>query len=160
MNGGTYPVAAEVVRRLTKRRSGLAVAESLTGGLLCAALVSVPGASVVVRGGVVAYSASAKVDVLGVPADVVEQHGTVAAETALAMAAAARARFATSWGVATTGVAGPDPVEGQPVGLAHVAASGPAGSQARVVRTPGDRAAVRAGTVEAALRLLLESLAP
>ncbi len=147
--------ATDAVHRLTARSQTVATAESLTGGLLCAALVSVPGASVVVRGGVVAYAGDVKTGVLGVPSEVVDRYGTVAAETASAMAEAARTLLAAYWGVATTGVAGPDEVEGRPVGLAYVAVAGPDGVQAAEVRTPGTREEVRAGTVAAALRLLV-----
>ena len=150
--------ATDAVHRLTARGQTVAAAESLTGGLLCAAMVSVPGASVVVRGAVVAYAAAVKTSVLGVSADVVDQHGTVAAETAAAMAEAARRLLGADWGVATTGVAGPDPTEGKPVGLAYVAVSGPGTAEVAEVRTHGDREAVRAGTVAAALRLLGDAL--
>ncbi len=154
MSDGAEPV----VEALRRRGQTVGAAESLTGGLLCAALVSVPGASDVVRGAVVAYASDVKTHVLGVPDDVVAAHGTVAAETALAMAAAVRSRLAADWGVATTGVAGPDPVEGKPVGLAFVAVAGPDGARSERLHTAGDRAAVRAGTVHAALRLLRDAL--
>lgn len=159
MTTGVDPVADEVVRLLAAQRSTVAVAESLTGGLLCAALVSVPGASAVVRGGLVAYTAEAKTAVLGVPTELVDRYGTVAAETAVAMAEAARALFGADWAVATTGVAGPEPLEGRPPGSAHLAVAGPRGTRTVPARTPGDRAAVRAGTTAAALRLLRDALA-
>jgi nicotinamide-nucleotide amidase len=151
-------LAQQVVARLTAAGATVATAESLTGGLVCATLVSVPGASVVVRGGVVAYSAEVKTAVLGVPADVVRRHGTVAPETAVGMARAARRLMAADWGVATTGVAGPDPVENKPVGTVHVAVAGPHGAPARELAAPGDRAQVRAAAVVAALRLLQQTL--
>ncbi len=135
-------VANHVVARLTAAGQTVATAESLTGGLLCAALVSVPGASVVVRGGVVAYAADVKTGVLGVPADVLDQHGTVAAESAAAMAVAARALFGADWAVATTGVAGPDPIEDKPVGTVHVAV---AGRGRHPHRRPGVAGGARAG---------------
>lgn len=150
---------ADLVELLTVRGQTVATAESLTGGLLCAALVDVPGASVVVRGAVVAYAAEAKTRVLGVPAQVVAEHGTVSAETAVAMAARGREMFGADWGVATTGVAGPDPSEGLPAGRAHVAVAGPPDRVVdAVLDLDGDRAAVRAGTVEAALVLLLSEV--
>jgi nicotinamide-nucleotide amidase len=153
-------VAEQVVARLTAAGATVATAESLTGGLVCATLVSVPGASVVVRGGVVAYAAEVKTAVLGVPADLVGRHGTVAAETAVGMARAARTLMGADWGVATTGVAGPDPVEDKPVGTVHVAVAGPAGTPTHHVRARGDRAQVRAAAVAAALRLLHDTIGP
>ena len=151
-------VANHVVARLTAAGQTVATAESLTGGLLCAALVSVPGASVVVRGGVVAYAADVKTGVLGVPAGVLDQHGTVAAESAAAMAVAARALFGTDWAVATTGVAGPDPIEDKPVGTVHVAVAGSDGTSTVDLVSPGEREQVRAAAVGAALRLLRDAL--
>ena len=150
--------AVAVVDALTVRGQTVATAESLTGGLLCAALVDVPGASVVVRGAVVAYATDTKTTVLGVPADVVATDGTVAAQTALHMARRARELFDADWGVATTGVAGPDPAEGHPPGRAYVALAGPDQAAHRLLQLAGDRAAVRSGTVRAALVLLTEHL--
>jgi len=151
--------AVTVVQRLTMDEHTVATAESLTGGLLCASLVTVPGASAVVRGGVVAYAADVKTGVLGVAADVVAGHGTVAPETAIAMAEAVRSLLAADWGVATTGVAGPGAVEGKPVGTVHVAVAGPEGTATVQIRSSGDRQRVREDAVGAALRLLRDSLA-
>jgi len=149
---------AAVVGALAARGQTVATAESLTGGLLCAALVDVPGASAVVRGGVVAYAAECKSTVLGVPAEVVGTHGAVAAETALRMAGRARELFGADWGVATTGVAGPDPAEGQPPGRAYVAVAGRDRLVHRRLDLGGQRADVRAGTVRAALVLMLSEI--
>ena len=108
--------ADSLVLRLAERGQTVATAESLTGGLLAATITSVPGASAVYVGGVVSYAASVKQDLLDVPAEVVTAHGTVSAECARAMAAGARHRTGADWAMATTGVAGPDPLEGHPVG--------------------------------------------
>jgi nicotinamide-nucleotide amidase len=151
--------AEQVVQRLTAAPHTVATAESLTGGLLCAALVAVPGASAAVLGGVVAYAADVKTGVLGVPADVVSRHGTVAPETAAAMAERVRMLLGSDWGVATTGVAGPGQVEGKPVGTVHVAVAGPRGATTTSIRSAGDREQVRAAAVAAALRLLADRLA-
>ena len=151
-------LANHVVARLTAAGHTVATAESLTGGLVCAALVSVPGASVVVRGGVVAYAADVKTGVLGVPEGVLREHGTVAAESATAMAVAARGLFGTDWAVATTGVAGPDPVEDKPVGTVHVAVAGPHGTRTVDLVSPGEREQVRAAASGAALRLLRDAV--
>ncbi len=152
------PVAAAVVDTLRRGGGTVATAESLTGGLLCSALICVPGASEVVRGGVVAYAADVKVSVLGVDGGVVERHGTVAAETAAAMAVAARDRFDATWGVSTTGVAGPDRSEGKDVGTVFVAVAGPDGVSATALSLSGDRARIRAETVAQALSVLLPRL--
>jgi nicotinamide-nucleotide amidase len=163
------PAGAEgLVARLTRAGSTVAVAESLTGGLLCARLVDVPGASAVVRGGVVAYATELKAVLLGVDAGLLAERGPVDPDVALAMAAGVRARLAADWGVATTGVAGPEPQDGVPPGTVYVAVCGPGGGpgspagapdgQVRRLVLAGDRAAVREGTVAAALALLAERL--
>lgn len=104
------------------RRQNLTVAtmESCSGGLLGSTITDSPGSSAYYRGGIVAYSADAKVS-SGVDPEIIEQHGTVAVETAIAMASAVRRQLGADVGLATTGVAGPDPVEGKPVGTLHVA---------------------------------------
>lgn len=150
--------AADVVALLRAGDRTVATAESLTGGLVAAALTEVPGASAVVRGGVVAYAAGVKRDVLGVPAGLLDRHGTVSAECAVAMAQGVRSLLGADWGVATTGVAGPDPSEGHPVGTVHVAVVGEHGSTASALTLHGARADVRAATVAAALALLGESV--
>jgi nicotinamide-nucleotide amidase len=152
--------AARVVAALRESGTSLATAESLTGGLLCAALTGVPGASAVVLGGVVAYSVELKAAVLGVPRDLLEAQGAVAADTASAMAAGVRRVSGASLGVATTGVAGPDPSEGKPVGTVFVAVSaGESLGQVRALTLHGSREQIRRRTVESALDLVLETLA-
>jgi nicotinamide-nucleotide amidase len=147
--------AAELIALLTARQQSIAVAESLTGGLLAGALTGVPGASAVFRGGVVAYATELKAALLGVGRDVLEARGAVSAEVAAAMAEGVRDRLGAAVGAATTGVAGPDPAEGKPAGTVYIAAS--AGDQTRVRRLAlsGSRAAIRAGTVREALALVL-----
>ena len=143
------------------RDAGLrvAVAESLTAGLVAARLADVPGASAVLRGGVVAYATDVKASVLGVPEDHLARTGPVDAYVARAMADGVRALLGADVGVATTGVAGPGPADGHEAGTAHVAVTGAVGEHAEELHLPGDRAAVRAGVAEAALRLLAEALA-
>lgn len=149
--------AAELVGLL--RRSGLtlAVAESLTGGAVTAAIVDVPGASTCLRGGVVAYATDLKSTLLGVDAALLAEHGAVHPAVALAMAAGVRERLGADLGLATTGVAGPDPQDGAAPGTFHVAVAGPDGAE--VVSTePGEsvgRAAVRAAARDAAVALAL-----
>ncbi|MGZ5390222.1 MAG: CinA family protein [Aeromicrobium sp.] len=127
--------------------ASVSTAESLTGGLVCAALVAVPGASDVVRGSIVAYTTDAKTDVLGVPADLITQYGTVDEHVASSMANATRRRFGSTYGLATTGVAGPDPSEGKPAGTVHIAIAGPEGTESWLLDLAGDRAMIRNSTV-------------
>jgi len=105
---------------LKQQRLTLATMESCTGGLLGSSITDAPGSSSYYRGGVVAYSAEIKI-ANGVPADLIEQHGTVSPETSIAMASAARRELEADIGLATTGVAGPSESEGKPVGTLHVA---------------------------------------
>ena len=148
-------LAARIVGLLTQRQQTVAVAESLTGGLLGAAITTVPGASVVFRGGVIAYATELKAALLGVPAALLAERGTVDPDVAGAMAAGVARRLGATAGVATTGVAGPDPAEGKPPGTVHIAVC--AGGGAVVVQTlalSGNRDEIRRGTVERSLRLL------
>jgi nicotinamide-nucleotide amidase len=153
---------AEIVLDLCRARGmTLATAESCTGGLVAARLTAVPGASAVFKGGVVSYADDVKESTLGVPLDVLEQHGAVSAETAKAMADGVRTRLHADIGVSVTGVAGPDGgTEDKPVGLVFVHASGPGAEEARRSELPGDRDMIRGRATAAALHLvrrLLES---
>jgi nicotinamide-nucleotide amidase len=147
-----------VVGVLRRHAATVAVAESLTGGMVCAELVTVPGASDVVRGGVIAYATDLKTRLLDVPAGLVERVGTVDPEVARAMAEGVRARLGATYGVATTGVAGPDPSEGKRVGTVHIAVVGPNAVTTRAYAFDGDRAAVRRQATQAALGMLSELL--
>jgi nicotinamide-nucleotide amidase len=149
---------ARVVERLHERGQTLATAESLTGGLLAATIVDVPGASAVFRGGLVTYATDLKRSLAGVPAGLLAERGPVDPDVARALAAGVRRRCGADWGLATTGVAGPEPHAGAPVGTVHVAAVGPDGGRVRSLTVPGDRAAVRRGAVAAALALLAGGL--
>ena len=151
-------LAEQVHHVLLSRGATVAAAESLTGGALGAALTAVPGASATFRGGVTAYATDLKTALLGVDAAVLADRGAVDAQVAAGMAVGVRRRLAATYGVATTGVAGPDPQDGHPPGTVHVAVAGPAGAEARALTLTGDRATVRAGAVEAALALLLDVL--
>lgn len=147
--------AAQIVAVLRQHGQTVATAESLTGGLVCATLVDVPGASDVLRGGVVAYAPDVKSSVLGVDPDLIDRVGTVDAAVAASMAERARAVLDATWGVATTGVAGPDPAEGKDVGTVYVAVAGPASTETRLLTLSGDRERIRRETVLACLSLLL-----
>ena len=109
-------------RELCGTGETLAVAESLTGGLLAATLVDVPGASQVFRGGLVVYATDLKATLAGVPAELLDERGPVDPDVAVALADGARERCGADWGLATTGVAGPDPQDGMAVGTVYVAA--------------------------------------
>jgi len=149
----------EVVGRLlADRGQTVATAESLTGGLVGAALSERPGSSATFRGGLLVYATDAKAAVAGVPQQVLDGHGAVSEQTARALAEGARERLGADWGVGTTGVAGPDEQEGQPVGTVHVAVAGPDGTTVRSARLPGDRERVRVLTVTTALDLLRRAL--
>jgi nicotinamide-nucleotide amidase len=152
--------AAEIVHVLTARRETLAVAESFTGGALMSAVVDVPGASAVLRGGVVAYATDLKHALLGVDQALLAQEGAVHPTVATQMAEGVRRRLDATWGLATTGVAGPDPQDGKPPGTVHVALAGPSGATARSLQLGGDRARVRSLAVAVALDLLGRSLGP
>jgi nicotinamide-nucleotide amidase len=154
----SLPVAAAVVEALAERGATLATAESLTGGGVGALVTSVPGSSAVYVGGVVAYASRLKVELLGVPDDVVERFGVVSARCARAMAAGVRGVAGADVGLSTTGVAGPDPQEGKPAGLVYVAVADDAGEEVRELRLDGDRDAVRRATAEAALELLRDRM--
>jgi len=151
-------LAAEVLALLSRSNRTLAVAESLTGGLVAAALTDVPGASASFRGGVVTYATELKASLLGVDRDMLARHGAVYAPVAAAMAAGVRTRLGATYGVATTGVAGPEPADGQPVGTAHIAVSAADDTVVRTIVLTGDRYGIRRLTVEHALGLLLGRL--
>jgi nicotinamide-nucleotide amidase len=151
-------LARSIVEVLTARGQSVAVAESLTGGLVCAALTTVPGASVVVRGGIVAYATDLKAELLGVSADLLARDGPVDSRVAAAMAAGVRARLGASYGMSTTGVAGPGPADGKPAGTVFIAVDGPSGPLGRALELAGDREQVRHQTVQAVLSLLVGAM--
>ncbi|MEJ7634442.1 CinA family protein [Aeromicrobium sp.] len=151
-------LAVDAVTALRSAYATVAVAESLTGGLLCATLVSVPGASDVVRGGVVAYAPELKTQLLGVDAALIAEHGTVASEVAVQMAVGVRERLGATYGLSTTGVAGPDPSEGHRAGTVHVAAAGPDEVWTAQLDLAGDRDTIRRETVDALLSWLVGRL--
>jgi nicotinamide-nucleotide amidase len=153
---GQRMTAESVLAELQRRGETLAAAESLTGGLLSATLVDVPGASKVFRGALIVYATDLKHSLAGVDAELLAQRGPVDPDVALALARAAVAQCGATWGLGTTGVAGPDPQDGVPVGTVFVSVAGPS-SLVRRLRLNGDRAEIRRATVDAALALLEES---
>ena len=142
---------AALVADLRAAGHTVAAAESLTGGLVTATLVDVAGASAVVRGAVVAYQPDLKIRLVGVDADLVAREGTVNAAVAEQLAQGVRHELGATWGLGTTGVAGPGPSEGHPAGTVHVAVAGPDGVTSRRLDLTGDRTTVRRGAVRAVL---------
>ncbi len=153
---GDATLAGSVLAALVERGETLAVAESLTGGQVVSTLVDVPGASAALIAGVVAYATDRKASLLGVPADLLARVGAVHPDVALAMAAGVRQRAGADWGVATTGVAGPDPQDGIEPGTVDVAVS--PGDRVLTLRLRGDRAVVRTLATVQALELLRRTL--
>ncbi|AEG44009.1 CinA family protein [Isoptericola variabilis] len=149
----------DLLAALAERGWTLGVAESLTGGLVVAEIVAVPGASAVLRGGVVAYATDLKRDLLEVPGGLLAERGAVDPDVALHMARGVRRRTRADVGLATTGVAGPDPQDGKEPGLVFVAVSTPDRDEVRRLDLPGDRAAVRAGAAAGVLALAADVLA-
>ena len=167
----TFDLARAVVERADRLGVRIATAESLTGGLLAAAIVSVPGASRVYSGGVVAYDTSLKASLLGVDAHLLAARGPVDPEVASQMARGVRRTCAVpldtsevpaeaDFGISTTGVAGPDPDQqtGQAVGTVWLGISSRRGERATPFRFAGDRHEIRVATVRRALQLLHEEL--
>ncbi|MFJ9247398.1 CinA family protein [Streptomyces sp. NPDC101776] len=158
--------ATEVVRLLIVSGATLAVAESLTGGLVAAEITSVPGASKAFRGSVTAYATELKHELLGVDATLLTERGAVDAQVAAQMAAGVRKALGADWGIATTGVAGPEPQDGQPVGTVFIAVDGPSGPESdapgggkvAALRLNGGRAEIRMESVRSVLALLLGRL--
>lgn len=151
-------LARDLVARLTAAGLTVACAESLTGGLVVATLVSVPGASVVVRGGVVAYATDLKARLLGVDRGLLEVEGAVHPEVAREMARGVVELVGADYGLATTGVAGPDPQDGRPVGEVHVAVAA-TGGRTHVASPRLDPALGRDGIRWAAVDEALAALA-
>lgn len=152
--------AAELVAALRERGWTLGVAESLTGGAVSSAIVAVPGASSVLQGAVVAYATPVKHSLLGVDAALLDERGPVDPDVAAQMAEGVRAAVAVAGrpadvGVATTGVAGPESPDGQPVGTVHIGVATPEGLRSFPFRFSGDRDEIRRQSVDAALAAVL-----
>jgi len=152
--------AAAVLAELQRRSETLATAESLTGGLVGHRLTSVPGASACYLGGVISYATRLKSTLAGVDPTTLAEHGPVDARTAAEMAIGVCRTCQADWGLATTGVAGPDPQDGHPAGEVYVAVAHPADGFVRVeaLRLSGDRQAIRDAAATGALALLLSGL--
>lgn len=150
--------AEQVLTALKGAGATLAVAESLTGGLLAATLVDVPGASAAFRGSVTAYATDLKASLLRVDEGLLAVEGPVHPVVARQMAEGVRRALGATYGVATTGVAGPEPQDGRAVGTVHVAVAGPSGTRVASPALSGGRVTIRRAAVTVALELLLEHL--
>jgi nicotinamide-nucleotide amidase len=140
---------------LRKRNARLSVAESATGGLLGGRITSVPSSSDYFVGGFLTYNDRMKTELLGVPAEMIEEHTAVSAPVASAMAEGARKRTGAEFGLSITGYAGPD---GEKVGMVFIGLAGPGGTEVRPVQFPGDRERIRAFSTNIALDLLRRAL--
>lgn len=155
--------AAVLLERLAELGWTIAIAESLTGGMVVSSLVDIPGASRVVRGGVVAYATDVKNSVLGVDPALLEAHGAVHPRVARQMARGVRDVLGRDGapadvGIATTGVAGPDEQDGQPVGTVHIAVSTPLGTRVDSLVISGDRDRIRREATHISIRRALAAL--
>lgn len=151
-------LAAVTLRALERRGETLAVMESCTGGLLASMITDTPGSSAVFLGGIVSYATQIK-ERYGVPAETVREFGVVSIETARAMAQAARDALGATVGVGVTGVAGPEPQEGKPVGEVHIAVVTSAGLRDTTQRWRGPRTYIKSRAALTALNLLRLALA-
>ena len=155
----TAPLEADVGRLLGRKSLTLATAESCTGGLLGAAVTSVPGSSSWYLGGIIAYANAVKMRHLGVRASVLRVHGAVSEPVARQMAGGVRSRLGSDFAIGITGVAGPAGGTGaKPVGLVWIALAGPGGCVAAERRFRGGREAVRRQAVRQALSMLRDAL--
>jgi nicotinamide-nucleotide amidase len=156
---------AAVHAALLARGATVAVAESLTAGLIAAALTDTAGSSATFRGGLVVYATDLKASLAGVPVDVLERYGPVSRPVAAALAVGVATRLGADFGLSATGVAGPAGQDGAPVGLVYVglvdlSRAGPADPEVVELHLGGDRAAIRRQTVDAAVAALSRALGP
>lgn len=146
----THSPAQSIIETLTSRGQTLSVAESLTGGGLGFALTQVPGASAVFLGGIISYTTDVKVRELGVGQSVIDQYKVVSEEVAIEMAEGAKNKFATTWAISTTGVAGPGDYQGVREGTVWIAIRGPI-NQSLTLTLDGGRDGVRQGAISSAI---------
>lgn len=152
-------VAGRVHDLLRQHGESLATAESLTGGMVGSILTNVAGASATYRGGVVVYATDLKSTLLGVPDGLLSERGPVDGDVAIAMAEGVRQRLDATWGLALTGVAGPDPQGGQPVGKVFVAVAGGKSTSVAERMFPGGRREIRRAACADALHAVYDRLA-
>ncbi len=143
-------LAQQIVNTLRERSETLSTAESLTAGDLSSAIVTIAGASDVFVGGVTAYRDEIKISHLGVDPTLIAAHSSISEQVAVAMARGAQKSFGTTWAISTTGVAGPNPLDGHPVGTVWVAIEGPI-SQSIELALSGERESVRNAATASAI---------
>ena len=143
-------LAREIVDTLRLRNETLSTAESLTAGALSSAIVTIPGASDVFVGGITAYCDEIKISHLGVQPRAIIEHSSISQEVVIAMAQGAKKSFGTTWAIATTGVAGPNPQGAHPVGAVWIAIEGPM-CQRIELSLSGERESVRNATTASAI---------
>ncbi len=162
MSGATQKLAETIIQRCTELKQYVVTAESCTGGLIAGAITDIAGSSAALERGFVTYSNQSKNEMLGVPADLIEEHGAVSEEVVCAMVVGALAHSKASFGVAVTGVAGPGGGSAEkPVGLVYIAAASKEPQRVVVSREifpDNGRAFIREATVERALTMLLDQL--
>ena len=157
-------LSADLIKKMANRSVSLATCESLTGGGIGAALTDVPGASAVYRGGLVTYARDLKAALAGVDEELIDNEGVVNELTALQMAFGAQRRCDADWAVATTGVAGPETIDGVEVGTVWFAVVGPSMGMSpspqytELKQFEGDREAIRSAAIEHAFAMLLRVL--
>jgi nicotinamide-nucleotide amidase len=149
----------KLIDLVRERGATLATAESLTGGMVGSVLTDVPGISAIYRGGVIVYATDLKATLASVPAALLADVGPVHPDTAAALASGVRERLGATYGLATTGVAGPDPQDGIEAGTVYVGVAGPSAVRVRRLSLAGDREAVRRGSVQGVLELAVELIA-
>ncbi|WP_460726825.1 CinA family protein [Nocardia heshunensis] len=154
----TVAPAGELVAVLAEAGQTVATAESLTAGLLAATIAGIPGASAVLRGGLIVYATDLKQSLADVSADTLTTDGPVAASTAEQLAVGARRRCGSDWGIGLTGVAGPEPQDGKPVGTVFLGIAGPQSTEVLRLKLSGDRWTIRVGAVRAAVTELVRSV--
>ncbi|WP_219108016.1 CinA family protein [Austwickia sp. TVS 96-490-7B] len=160
MSRWTEERSASLITALADRGETVATGESLTGGLVIAALVDVPGASRVVRGGAVVYHNDLKHDLLGVDATLLATAGPIQAAVAEQLAEGARHQCRATWGIGTTGIAGPEPYDGHPAGTVFVAVVGPGHHHIRHLHVAGSRHEVRSAALSVVLDVLFHVVGP
>jgi nicotinamide-nucleotide amidase len=146
----TQSPARLIIETLAARGQTLAVAESLTGGGLGFALTQIPGASAVFLGGIISYTTEVKVRELGVGQSAIDKHKVVSEEVAIEMAEGAKNKFATTWAISATGVAGPGDYQGVREGTVWIAIRGPI-NQSLTLTLDGGRDGVRQGAISSAI---------
>jgi PncC family amidohydrolase len=151
-------IVKDIADKLATRGLTLAVAESCTGGLICNAITDLPGVSVFFTAGMICYSAESKNKFLGISPALLQKHGTVSKETAIAMADGIRKKSGADFSVSTTGVAGPDTVEGKKKGLVFIAVSREGAAESKMLMLQGSREEIKREASLEALNLLSRML--